>query len=163
MSFNKTRWQTGFDPRAQSDSQWRVLGFPGGSNGQEFLMQETWVQSLGWEDPLGEGMATHSSILAWRIPWIEEPGGLQSIGLQSWPPLSDLIHRQTCVLKNQIPLKYQLKLHHNYDHKPPWYLYFFLQLQVWKLFHIFCVATDLVNLWLEYIWILQYPEQIITL
>ena len=45
-------------------------------------MQETWVQSLGWEDPLEEGMATHSSILAWRIPWTEEPGGLQSVGLQ---------------------------------------------------------------------------------
>ena len=39
---------------------------------------ETWVQSLGWEDPLEESMATHSSILAWRIPWTEEPGGLQS-------------------------------------------------------------------------------------
>ena len=38
------------------------------------------LQSLGWEDPLEEGMATHSSILAWRIPWTEEPGGLQSIG-----------------------------------------------------------------------------------
>ena len=46
------------------------------------VMQETWVWSLGWEDPLEEGMATHSSILAWRIPWTEEPGGLQSIGLQ---------------------------------------------------------------------------------
>ena len=40
------------------------------------------VRSLGEEDPLEEGMATHSSILAWRIPWTEEPGGLQSIGLQ---------------------------------------------------------------------------------
>ena len=40
-------------------------------------MQETWVPSLGWEDPLEEEMATHSSILAWRIPWIEEPGGLK--------------------------------------------------------------------------------------
>ena len=40
------------------------------------------VQSLGQEDPLEEGMTTHSSIHAWRIPWIEEPGGLQSIGLQ---------------------------------------------------------------------------------
>ena len=38
-------------------------------------MQETWVRSLGWEDPLEEGMVTHSSILAWRIPWTEEPGG----------------------------------------------------------------------------------------
>ena len=39
-------------------------------------VQETWVQSLGWEDPLEEGMATHSSILAWRIAWTEDPGGL---------------------------------------------------------------------------------------
>ena len=45
-------------------------------------MWETWVQSLGWEDPLEEDMATHSSILAQRIPWTEEPGGLQSMGLQ---------------------------------------------------------------------------------
>ena len=45
-------------------------------------MQETWVESLGWEDPLVKEMATHSSILAWRIPWTEEPGGLQSTGLQ---------------------------------------------------------------------------------
>ena len=42
-------------------------------------MLETWVQSLGWEDPLEKGMVTHSSILAWRIPWTEEPGGLQSV------------------------------------------------------------------------------------
>ena len=42
-------------------------------------MRETWVRPLGWEDPLEEGMATHSSILAWRIPWTEEPGGLQSM------------------------------------------------------------------------------------
>ena len=42
-------------------------------------MQETQVQSLGWEDPLEKGMATHFSILAWRIPWTEEPGGLQSM------------------------------------------------------------------------------------
>ena len=43
---------------------------------------ETWVLSLGQEDPLEEGMAMHSSILAWRIPWLEEPNGLQSMGLQ---------------------------------------------------------------------------------
>ena len=42
-------------------------------------MQETWVQSLGWEDPLQKGMATHSSVLIWEIPWIEEPSGLPSI------------------------------------------------------------------------------------
>ena len=45
-------------------------------------MQKMWVQSLDLEDPLEEGMATHSSILAWRIPWTEEPGGLQSTGSQ---------------------------------------------------------------------------------
>ena len=45
-------------------------------------MWETWVWSLGWEDPLEEGMATHSNILAWRIPWTEEPGKLQSVGSQ---------------------------------------------------------------------------------
>ena len=44
--------------------------------------QETQVRSLSWEDPLEEGMATHSSILAWRIPWTEEPGGLQFTGSQ---------------------------------------------------------------------------------
>ena len=45
-------------------------------------MQETRVRSLGWEDPLEKEMATHSSTLAWRNPWMEEPGGLQSMGLQ---------------------------------------------------------------------------------
>ena len=45
-------------------------------------MRETRVPSLGWEDPLGEEMATHSSILVWRIPWTEEPKGLQSMGSQ---------------------------------------------------------------------------------
>ena len=62
--------------------------------------QETWVQSPGWEDPLEEGMATHSSILAWRIPWTEEPGRLQPMGSQrvrhdwatntSWWPQQDM-------------------------------------------------------------------------
>ena len=45
-------------------------------------MQDTWVRSLGQEDPLEKGMTTHSRILAWRIPWTEEPGRLQSMGLQ---------------------------------------------------------------------------------
>ena len=45
-------------------------------------MQETWVQSLGWEDSLGKGMTIHSSILAWRISWTEEPAGLQFMGSQ---------------------------------------------------------------------------------
>ena len=45
-------------------------------------IKETWVQSLGWEDPLEKEMATHSSILAWKTSWTEEPGGLQSMGPQ---------------------------------------------------------------------------------
>ena len=53
-------------------------------------MQETWFQSVGQVDPLEKEMATHSSILAWEIPWTEEPGGLQSMGLQmSRTQLSD--------------------------------------------------------------------------
>ena len=52
-------------------------------------MQETQVRSLGWEDYLEKGMATHSIILAWRIPWAEEPSGLQSMGLQSRIQLSN--------------------------------------------------------------------------
>ena len=56
------------------------LGFPSGSAVKNLpATQETWVRSLGLEDSLKEGMATHSSILAWRIPWTEEPGRLQSI------------------------------------------------------------------------------------
>ena len=67
---------------------WAALkrGFPGGSRGKEPACHagdiEIWVPSLGWEDPLEKGMATYSSILAWRISWTEEPGGLQSIGSQ---------------------------------------------------------------------------------
>ena len=61
-------------------------GFPGGTSGTDLAGQcrryKMWVHSLGWEGPLKEGVADHSSTLAWRIPWIEEPGGLQSIGLQ---------------------------------------------------------------------------------
>ena len=59
-------------------------GFPSGSEVKNLPvmqdLQETQVQSLGQEDPLEEGMETHSSTLAWRIPWTEEPGGLQSTG-----------------------------------------------------------------------------------
>ena len=62
---------------------WREEGFPGGSDSKSLpAMQKTQVQSLGWEDPLEKGMATHSSILAWRIPLSEEPGGVQSMGSQ---------------------------------------------------------------------------------
>ena len=65
---------------------WIVLGFPGGASGKEPICQckldiRDGVRSLGWKDPLKKGMTTHSNILAWRIPWIEEPGELQSLGV----------------------------------------------------------------------------------
>ena len=53
-------------------------------------MQEKQVRSLAWKDPLEKGMTTHSSILAWKIPWIKEPGGLQSMGSQSQIQLEQL-------------------------------------------------------------------------
>ena len=61
---------------------WEKESFPGGSVVKNCLpVQETWVQSLGQEDPLEEEMATHSSIIVRKIPWTEEPGGLKSMGL----------------------------------------------------------------------------------
>ena len=59
-------------------------------------IQETRVWPLGWEDPLEEGMATHSSIPAWRIPWTEEPGGLQSMGSQRVGRDLETKHHQQC-------------------------------------------------------------------
>ena len=60
-----------------------LTGFPWWLSGKECLpMEETWVQSLGWEDPLEEEMVTQSGIPALEIPWTEEPGGLQFMGLQ---------------------------------------------------------------------------------
>ena len=71
---------------SKNDTVTLLKGFPGGSAVKNLLtrqeMDETRVGSLGQEFPLEEGMATHSSILAWRIPWTEEPGGLQTIGSQ---------------------------------------------------------------------------------
>ena len=75
-----------------SKNQWLMYpiafnpGFPAGISGKDLSSQcrrhETWVQSLDWQDPLEEEVATHPNILAWRIPWTEEPGRLQSIGSQ---------------------------------------------------------------------------------
>ena len=68
-------------------AQWQRIQLP---------VQETWVQSLHQEDPLEEGMAAHSSILAWGIPWTEEPGGLQSMGSQKIRQLS--MHAQSVLV-----------------------------------------------------------------
>ena len=66
-----------------------MWGFSGGSDSKESdCNAEDRVQSLGWEDPLQKGMATHYSTHAWRIPWTEYPRGLQSMGSQSQTPLS---------------------------------------------------------------------------
>ena len=60
-----------------------ALGLPSGSDAMNLpAMQETWVHSLGQKEPLEKGMASYSGILAWRIPWTEEPVGLQSVGSQ---------------------------------------------------------------------------------
>jgi hypothetical protein len=80
------------------------MGFPSGSVKNLPAMQEpqeTQVQSLGWKDPLGEKMATHSSILAWRVLWAEEPCGLQSMGSQrvrhNWVTNSFISHVCVCI------------------------------------------------------------------
>ena len=64
-------------------------------------MQETQIQSLGWEDPLEKGMAIHASILAWRIPWTKEPGGLQSMASQR--VRHDLVTKQQQHMPDTIP------------------------------------------------------------
>ena len=69
--------------RLNSSGAGAYVGFPGGSVVKNLpAVQDLWVWSLGWGDPLGKEMAIHSSILAWRIPWTEEPSGLQSMGSQ---------------------------------------------------------------------------------
>ena len=75
-------------PPAAEDKSFWIL-FPGGSDGKECAMWDKRVQSLGQEDPLEKGMATHSSFLVWRIPWTEESGQLQSMAFQSQTLLSD--------------------------------------------------------------------------
>ena len=79
------------------------MGFPGGSVVKNLPgMQETRVRSLGWEDPLEEGKATHCSTFAWKIPWTEEPGGLQSTGSHrvghDWSEVSSSISMTRCFI-----------------------------------------------------------------
>ena len=82
-SFMGTRKGRDSKKVSQQSSSKMLVGFPGGTSSKEPTCQcrrhkRNWVQSLGWEDPLEKEMTTHSSILAWSIPWTEEPGGLQS-------------------------------------------------------------------------------------
>ena len=71
-------------------------------------MQETRVQSLGWEDPPEKEMATHSSILAWEIPWAEEPGGLQSMGLHELGMTRQLNTHSTHYAKDRLLMNERL-------------------------------------------------------
>ena len=80
-------------------------GFPSGTSGKEPSCQckryKTWVRSLGQQDSLAEEMTTHSRILAWRIPWTKEPGGLQSMELKSQTRLSDWAHHSAWIVDLQ--------------------------------------------------------------
>ena len=87
-------------------------------------MQETQVESLGWEDALDEGMATHSSILAWRIPWTEESCGLQSIGLQELDTIGATEH--THMLPSSISLLYNHCSCLSNKNETSWIIYFYL-------------------------------------
>ena len=83
-------------------------------------MQEAWVWSLGWENPLDKGMATYSSNFSWRIPWREEPGRLQSMGLQrarqDWTTnTSQLVHTHTYIHKHSPALRTHA---HTHTHTP---------------------------------------------
>ena len=72
------------------------MSFPGGSAVNNApIMQDTWLQSLGGENSLEKGMATHSSILAWKIPWTEDPGGLQSTESQESDMAEQLNNKRT--------------------------------------------------------------------
>ena len=77
-------WETLLEPSLSfiRIKVWKLVGLPGGSVLKESCMQEMWVWSLGWEDPLEKEMAVHCSILAWGIPWTEKPSRPQSMGSQ---------------------------------------------------------------------------------
>ena len=83
-------------------------------------LQETWIRSLGWEDPLEEGLATHSSLLAWRTPWTEEPGGLRPMGSQEWDTTERLRTAQLYVCRYCSVVRSRLALLWSHEaHWPP--------------------------------------------
>ena len=93
--------------------------FPGGSVVKNLsAMPQTWVSSLGWEDPLEKEMTTHSSILAWEIPWTEEPGGVQSMGLHrvghDWNDWAVETSRKAAIVKKSVNGPNGLKKHKIY-------------------------------------------------
>ena len=106
-----------FQSYSLSNFQIYIVGFPGSSMVKNLLAITGDMGSLGWEDPLEKGKATHSSILAWRISWTEEPSGLQSMGSQrvrhDWAAEDDWAHYQPqppyCVLYPRTYLSYNWK------------------------------------------------------
>ena len=112
--------------------------------------QETWVQGLDWEDSLEEEMATHSSILAWRIPWAEKTGGLQSMGLQS-AGHDDWVTKQVCACTHT------LSLTHTHTHTHTHNISFWALRLIFKLFltptecSVLCCAVLREAHWIPYI------------
>ena len=96
-------------------------------------MRETWAQSLGWEDPLEESMATHSSILAWRIPWTEEPDGLQSMESQrvrhSWVTKHTLL---LIIYNNNFMYNIQYYIHYTFYYIL-YFVYCMLYMQIYTM------------------------------
>ena len=125
------------------DSSQIPMGLPGGSMVKNLPamqeLQETWVPSLGWEDPLEEGMATHSSILAWRILWREEPGRLQSIESQS-----DMTQAtQRAGMQAQIPLCINTQTHiHTLTHTITSHCIIYLVLLQYVYLHALVLKLD---------------------
>ena len=111
-------------------------------------MQETWVQSLGREDPLEKEMATHSSILAWRIPWTEEPGRLQSTGSQrvghNWATSPSFLHlHELTTMKSLVTVCHHTELLAYYYwryslcyHYIMWFIYFRMNFIPLNSFHL---------------------------
>ena len=130
-----------------------ILGFPGGSVVKNLpAVQETRFQSLGWEDPLEKEVATRSSILAWKIPWTEKPGGLQSMGLQRvGHDLATKEQQQTTIYEHLLCALHQLfYLIHNRAMRNLWILIF--------IFGLFFLSFSLCS-WAKHLRSLLYFPQ----
>ena len=114
---NKNKWRVVASPYV-------FLGFPSGSAVENPAVQETRVWSLGWKDPLEEEMATHASILAWRIPWTEEPGGYSQWGCRVGHDCSDWAHTHTHTYIHVHTCMEQLHRHTPSFPGPTWQLLF---------------------------------------
>ena len=124
MFINSTRFlkfcRTQYPSTKWNESKYKMSnwGFPGRASGKEpayqCRRQETWIQSWSQEDALEEGMATHSNILAWKLPWTEEPGGLQFIHkvAKSWTWLKQF-NMPSCMHNVQLDIEFLLSFYKN--------------------------------------------------